>query len=342
MSRKRIRNLILLLLVAGGMSSSGSRVHGGEKARAKDNLETAKAKSRTFKFTYAASVNKLPAGAKVRVWIPQPQSNEHQKIKRVRQSLPSAKVGFSTESKYRNKMLYFESKAPESGEIDFSVTYRVKRSEVAGLTSMTGTELTKEQRKLFLSANSKVPIDGKPAALLDGLELPKNDVLGLGKFLYNKVEAHMRYDKSKPGFGTGDAVWACDSRFGNCTDFHSLFISMTRSQGVPARFEIGFPLPEKRGEGDIGGYHCWAFFHVDDHGWVPVDISEADKHPEQKKYYFGNLTENRVTFTIGRDLTLVPKQDAGSLNYFVYPHVEVDGKVWPKEKMEKRFKFKDI
>ena len=195
---------------------------------------------------------------------------------------------------------------------------------------------------MFLKANSKVPNSGKPVALLKSLKLPKGDAMKIGELLYDKVERHMKYDKSKPGYGTGDAVWACDSRTGNCTDFHSLFISMTRSQGVPAQFEIGFSLPEKRGEGDIGGYHCWAFFHVAGHGWVPVDISEADKHPDMKKYYFGNLTEDRVTFSVGRDLTLVPKQDAEPLNFFVYPHVEVNGKVWPHAKMEKRFKFKDI
>ena len=126
-------------------------------------------------------------------------------------------------------------------------------------------------------------------------------------------------------------LWVCDSRFGNCTDFHSLFISLARSRGLPARFEIGLPLPSKRGEGNIGGYHCWALFHHDQKGWVPVDISEADKHPEMKEYYFGNLTENRVTFTTGRDINLVPKQDGGPLNFFVYPYVEVNGKPLAQE-----------
>jgi hypothetical protein len=37
-------------------------------------------------------------------------------------------------------------------------------------------------------------------------------------------------------------------------------------------------------------------------GWVPVDISEANRNPELKEYYFGNLTEDRVRFTTGRDI----------------------------------------
>ena len=305
------------------------------------NAAAEMAKSREFEFTYGAAVKKLPAGAKVRVWIPVPQSNEYQQAKQVGQSLPSGPA-IATETKFGNKILYFETKAPESGAFNFSVTYQVERSEVLGLKSKSGAELTEAERKLFLAPEAKVPITGKPVVLLTGLKLPKDNPLRLGELLYNKVDDHMKYDKSRPGYGNGDSVWACDSRFGNCTDFHSLFISMARSQGVPARFEIGFPLPPERGEGDIGGYHCWALFYADGHGWVPVDISEADKHPEMKKYYFGNLTENRVTFSTGRDLTLAPKQDAEPLNFFVYPHVEVDGQVWPNDKMEKRFRFKDV
>ena len=44
-----------------------------------------------------------------------------------------------------------------------------------------------------------------------------------------------------------------------------------------------------------------------------------------------------MQFSIGRDLTLSPKQDGPSVNYFVYPYVEVDGK--PYDKLEKRFAF---
>lgn len=298
-------------------------------------------KTRHFELVYGALLKELPVGSKVRVWMPLAPSNRDQQVQRIKTTIPSKPL-VTREPKYGNQILYFETETGKSSELEFSVTYQVQRSEVTGLNRKDARQLTEDQRRLFLSANVKVPIDGKPVALLKELELPRNDSLKLGELLYRRVEKHMRYDKSKPGYGTGDAVWACDSRFGNCTDFHSLFISMARSQGVPSRFEIGFPIPEKQVEGMIGGYHCWAFFHVKEYGWVPVDISEADKHPELKQYYFGNLTENRVTFTTGRDINLVPRQEAPPLNFFVYPHVEVDGKPWNQKHMEKRFRFKNL
>ena len=124
-------------------------------------------------------------------------------------------------------------------------------------------------------------------------------------------------------------LYACDAKKGNCTDFHSLFIAMARSQGIPARFEIGFPLPADKHSGEIAGYHCWADFYLDGKGWIPVDISEAWKHPEKRDYFFGSHDVNRVQFSMGRDLKLAPAQEGKPLNYFVYPYVEVDGREYP-------------
>ena len=125
-------------------------------------------------------------------------------------------------------------------------------------------------------------------------------------WLYDHLAATMKYDKpaDKPGWGQGDALWACESRFGNCTDFHSLIIGMARACHIPARFVIGFPLPGDRTEGEIAGYHCWAELYLEGIGWLPLDSSEASKHPEDRDRFFGRLDANRVEFTRGRDLRL--------------------------------------
>ena len=298
-------------------------------------------RSRTFEFDYGVTVRDVPEGSRLKVWLPVPQTTTHQQIARLRQRLP-IEPKQTVETKYGNRMLHFDLQPDSNQPLTFQVTWQVTRNEVRGLDdSNPDAKLEDATRKTFLSPNLKVPIDGKPLDLIRPDTLALDNPIELGRSLYEQVDDHMRYDKSKPGYGQGDVLWACDSGFGNCTDFHSLFISFARGQQLPARFEIGFPLPPKRGEGTIGGYHCWAQFHVDGHGWVPTDISEADKHPELKNYYYGNLTEDRVQLTVGRDITLEPAQDGEPLNYFIYPHIEVDGKSWPVEKTERNFAFRD-
>jgi transglutaminase-like putative cysteine protease len=71
--------------------------------------------------------------------------------------------------------------------------------------------------------------------------------------IYDWVVENVEYKKVGTGWGNGDTFWACSERYGNCTDFHALFISLARTEGIPARFEMGFPVPDSRPSGEIGG-----------------------------------------------------------------------------------------
>ncbi len=176
-----------------------------------------------------------------------------------------------------------------------------------------------------------------------GKEIPESGSdLELARSAYECVLRHLRYDKSVEGWGRGDAVWACMSGAGNCSDFHSLFLSLVRSRQIPARFEIGFPIPTARGAGQIAGYHCWARFFDEALGWIPVDISEADKHPELAGYYFGNLTCDRVLFSTGRDLVLHPGPRDGPINFLIYPIAERDGQPIPADRVRWKITYEDV
>ena len=157
--------------------------------------------------------------------------------------------------------------------------------------------------------------------------------------IYEDVIRRMSYDKTIPGWGRGDTARACLLGKGNCTDFHSLFVSLARASNIPAKFVIGFSIPKQK-EGEIDSYHCWAEFYDDNKGWVPVDISEAWKNRERADYYFGNLDEDRIEFTEGRDIILEPPANAGALNYFIYPYAEIEGK--PVKNVKTYFRFKEI
>ncbi len=292
-------------------------------------------RSRTFLFTYAATIPDLPKDAAVRVWLPVPPSNDEQWV-RVEKVPAGATISYDPVND--NHYLYLEAKPGADGKVSLEAVFRVKRHELKSFTETY--KVGGDRVKRFLEADSLVPIQGKPLTLLEGKKLP-DDPMDKARVLYDVVNNHMKYDKSKPGWGRGDAVWACESGFGNCSDFHSLFISLARANKIPAKFVCGFPLPEKRGKGEVPGYHCWAKFRPSDKGWIGVDISEANKNPGMKDYYFGNLTEDRVAFSKGRDLVLVPKQNGKPLNFLIYPYVEVGGKPHPADKIQKKFTYED-
>jgi len=301
---------------------------------------------RSFLFTYHVAVNAIPNNARrVRIWMPRPVSDEKQTIA-VKRLVGTIPLRETREPAFGNQILYGEADRPAAGTAEFTVDYQVTRREYSkgGLEKLvkaeqpaTGTLPAPFAR--FLQADRLVPVQGKLKELADENTRGLEGAVEKAHALYDYVFHTVRYDKTGTGWGRGDSLWVCDSKHGNCTDFHSLFISLARADGIPARFEIGFPLPAAK-EGTVPGYHCWAEFFVNGPGWVPVDISEAWKDPAKHDYFFGSLDDNRVQFSVGRDLVLQPKQEGPPLNYFIYPYVEIDGQ--PFENVEKEFAFHEL
>jgi len=304
---------------------------------------------RSFRFVYDAAVPDVPAGAKqVRLWIPVPLDTPDQTITNLVMSFKSGASSASTTA------AMLSAKTPDELTKDFTqggmtlsrrdiqggtgrsmcietagqsveveLTFDVTRYETKGGGTASAAELAR-----LTQADAMIPLDGKVAAVAASLQTSK-DPKAVARALYDHTLERMKYDKpdGDKGWGRGDAEWACDSHYGNCTDFHSYFMGLARAKGLPARFEMGFPIPGGTDkEAKVGGYHCWAYVWIAGQGWLPVDISEADKNPQKAEYFFGTLDADRVTMTGGRDLTLTPTPAAGKLNFFVYPYAEVDGK----------------
>ncbi len=287
----------------------------------------AQTKSRHFELDYSFTVRITDPGKPLDVWFPMAQSDQFQQVKVLSQTgdLPLKET---TEREYGNKMFYAHADKADQAEYHFQVKYDVVRLEHMAAASIQKTASQKELAR-FLQADMLVPVTGKPAELAAQQVKPGMSDLEKGHAFYEYVFSTMKYDKTGTGWGKGDTLWACDAKRGNCTDFHSVFISMARSQKIPARFEMGLSLPEDQKSGQIAGYHCWAEFYTQQRGWFPVDISEAWKHQEKKEYFFGAHDVNRVQFTVGRDIELSPKQHGSRVNYLIFPYVELDGQPYP-------------
>lgn len=304
------------------------------------------ARSRRFEFTYIVTLKRIPAGAQVlRVWIPVASADAHQSVA-IRQISAPAPAHLTRGRTFGDRMLYAEIHRPRSSTAQFKIVYEVTRREYSLGTVASLLRYDSDPAPLspvlkrFLKPDRLVPTSGLIKQIADEQTRGKKGEVAKAYALYNYVFHTMRYDKSGTGWGRGDALWACDARHGNCTDFHSLFIALARSEGIPARFAIGFALPGSTHQAAIPGYHCWAEFYVNGAGWVPVDISEAWITPSLHEYFFGSLDANRVRFSMGRDLILTPRQSGPPVNYFVYPYVEVDGR--PLTSVEKQFSFRDL
>lgn len=300
--------------------------------------------SRSFTLDYTIHVPALPAGShELRLWIPLPYqgTDAFQTISQLKIESP-LKYRIDRESEFGDRYAYVVANAAEAAKpFDIKVSLHATRFEHR--VSLTPSENAPAAPHLetarYLRPDKLVPIDGQIAQLSAEQTAGATEPLAKARKIYNYVIATMHYDHDGDGWGHGDAIYACNAKHGNCTDFHSLFIAMARAAGVPARFQIGLPLPLDSHAGAITSYHCWAEFYVQGIGWVPIDASEAWKHREKVDYFFGAIDTNRVMFSLGRDIRLNPAQSGEPLNYFVYPYAEVDGQ--PFTDLKNDYSFRD-
>jgi transglutaminase-like putative cysteine protease len=290
-----------------------------------------------YRFAYVADFSKLAESkpGKLRVWLPYPPETKDQKI--VAANIESPWPHRITSDALGNKIVYLEGDGVPPSPVTMSFT--VERAPSAGIpaSDASGDKALDPQR--YLHSDKLIPLQGVIENLAKeqsrGLDTDAKKV----RAFYDYVVRNMSYNKDGTGWGRGDAIWACANKRGNCTDFHSLFIGMARSEKIPARFVIGIPIPADANTGVVPGYHCWAQYYDQTRGWVPLDASEATKSG-QPDAYFGTLPNDRIEFSSGRDLELEPPQKGEPLNFFIYPYVEADGT--PRSEVTTTFRFEKV
>jgi len=331
--------------VGGEGPESGVGIQAVVRSKVRPGLEgmVASESERSFEFVYEARIVNLPMGeGPVDIFVPLAQSTPRQEVLKrdIQASIPGE---VRLEMPYGNQFWHAHLDVVAQAEVQVQVRYRVRRkafrSDQMKLEPAPVSGVIQRQLELFLKGSRRVPSSGTLVDKVRG-DLPPSDGTSLGqaRSIYDYVIEHMEYKKVGTGWGNGDTYWACLKKYGNCTDFHALFSSLARAEGLPTRFEIGFPIPEDKPAGDIVGYHCWVDFYVPELGWFPIDASEAWKHPERRDFYFGNLPADRFLFTVGRDLELGDGHTSGPLNFFIYPHVELAGR--PHHGVETRFHYR--
>jgi len=303
---------------------------------------------------------KVPQGShSVRVWFAVPQEDAYSTITNFN-VVSDYPVHYDWDS-WGNKVGYLEVQNATPPQIAISEEFDLVRTEMRNYPDPKATRpLTDAEREAlsrYLEPTKYVIVNDQVKAISAQITGGETNPILAARKLYDWTLQNIDYWVKDPDHlkasPVGSTEYCLGKKTGNCTDFHSLFASLSIAAGIPARMIYGSLLkPTLNGMAVDGSYHCWIEFYAPQVGWIPLDASLAniygkpfdltDKNKnlvelttatgyhglDKSKidYYFGNIDDRRVVWSMGRDLMMQPAQDDGPVNSLPKAYVEVDGK----------------
>lgn len=317
-------------------------------------------KRASFAITNTFTVQ-VPEGAQqVRIWFAVPQEDTQSVIANF--TAEAAYPILYGQDSQGNTIGYVEVRNPKEKQLMIREAFALTRTEIRQTADPRATRPLTDQERAALAAylqpSTYVLINDQIKALADQIVGGEANPVVAARKIYDWTLANIDYWVKDPdrlkASPVGSTEYCLRTKTGNCTDFHSLFASLAQASGIPTKIVYGSLLkPTLNGMDIDGSYHCWIQFYAPNLDWVTLDVSLADLYlgdftltdknqrlvelttatgyrggdAAMVDYYFGNLDERRVVWSVGRDLRMAPPQDTGPVNAMHKMHVEVDGKL---------------
>lgn len=183
-------------------------------------------------------------------------------------SEPEASVTFDN-----NLLSYrWEDVDKENLKFGYKGNIRVK-NEISKVTKKNKFPILELEDEYFMYTQETTNIDitseitKKAAKLIEG----KTDLYDVVFELADWTKKNVKYKSTTlTAQSVQKSSWVLENKEGVCDEITNLFISLCRSQGIPARFVGGvvYSNIEKK-----WGSHGWAEVYFPDYGWVPFDVT---------------------------------------------------------------------
>lgn len=225
----------------------------------------------TIKYTIDVDADSVPAGEKIRVWMPFPTTTERQKNVTLISS--SDKVRFSNSEKHNT--VYMERKAKKGQPAHFEIVYSYDVyskyfSQDYMLSHLKPYDKTSDVYLKYTAPDApQILLSEDFQALAKHIVGREDNPVKQASLIYDWIDAYFPWAGAREYSTIPNlAEYALNRGYGDCGQVSLLYINLLRNIGIPARWESGWYL-----EPEDVGIHDWAEVYFEGVGWVPVDMS---------------------------------------------------------------------
>jgi transglutaminase-like putative cysteine protease len=295
-----------------------------------------------YTLTVPAHTPGAHAGSIVRAWLPYPQEYRQQSDVKLLSAASGKPVVADNGSPHRT--LYFETTIEDPAKpVTFEAIYSyVSRAYYPNLDDSKVQPLPADFDARYLAERPPhirfSPRLKETAAQIVGGE---TNPLAKARKLFHWVDSHIAYHAEEE-YGIIPAIseHALVDRRGDCGVQGTLFITLCRAAGVPARWQSGWET-QPNGNHNM---HDWTEIYVAPWGWLPVDPSYGLKKsddPAVREFYFGHQDSYRMIVNLDYGQPLHPAKQSlrSEPTDFQRGEVEVDGRNLYFNEFEYDFSF---
>ena len=198
---------------------------------------------------------------------------------------------------YGNEYAEFDlSDHPPGEEISIEIEYQLSVNEIIYNLGACVGDLPDQftQPELHIeSANPQI------FGLAKDLSIGKESVCDQVRAFYDQAGDELIYTFNRN-------AWGAQATFGrmgsDCTEYASLVIALSRSEGIPARYYEGllYLKENEKKEGLAQTEHAWLDVYLPQVGWVALDPT-LGRASINRETYFAHYTPNHIIITTGRN-----------------------------------------
>lgn len=255
----------------------------------------------TIKYTIDVDADVVPAGKKIRVWMPFPIESERQKnAKLISSNLKATK---STGSVHNT--VYMEQKAKKGEKTHYEMVfsydvYAKTLSQDYLLANVKPYDVNSEVYKTYTaSVAPQMLITEEMTNLARLIVGNETNPVKQASLIYDWIDANFPWAGARE-YSTIPNLpsYVLQRGYGDCGQVSLLYITLCRNIGIPARWESGWEF-----EPDNDGIHDWSETYFEGIGWVPTDMSfgvnRATTDPEVMNFFKSGIDSYRFAANTG-------------------------------------------
>lgn len=151
---------------------------------------------------------------------------------------------------------------------------------------------------LYTKPSEIIDLNSRIISLASDLASGEDDMFMVVDKIAVWVNINIKYNLSTVNVEAAEkASWVMEHREGVCDELTSLFISMLRSLGIPARFISGISYTNLDMFENKWGAHGWAEVYFPGYGWVPFDVTYGEYGWVDPTHIVSKAAEDAGKFT---------------------------------------------